>query len=93
VLVGEWFLLTLWNIKDNCQAQYNIPEDLTLHFLYLTHDRQGILFPLFDRSKDIQIFGFCGVFVSHKDRSLSVTKTVTEYVQPSSDAAVIFAQF
>jgi hypothetical protein len=35
VLVGEWFVLTLWNIKDNCQTQHNIPEDLTPHFFVL----------------------------------------------------------
>jgi hypothetical protein len=93
VLVGEWFLLPLWNIKDNCRARYDITEDLTLHFIYLTHEGQGILIPLSDRSIDAQVVDFCGVFVSDKDRSVSVTMTATEYVEPLSDAAVIFAQF
>jgi hypothetical protein len=79
-------------MKDNCQTQYNIPED-TLRFLYLTHEGQGILSPLFDRSKDVQIISFCGVFVSNKDHIVSITVTATEYVEPSSDAAIIFAQF
>jgi hypothetical protein len=73
-LVGEWFhlTLTLWNIKDNCQTQCNIPEDLTPHFLYVTREAQGNLCPLFDRSKDVQIVGFCGMFVSNKDCSVSL---------------------
>jgi hypothetical protein len=39
----------------------------------------------FDKSQDIQMIGVCGVFVSHREHSISFILTATEYVEPSSD--------